>query len=120
MGDIEKELKVFFPSVKFEVTSRQGAARTYITVRYTDGASKIRVKSIARQFAHSYPSQGETIRVYTEVERKMSEAVQNKLLNEMKSVWKVKGNLLIDDYFKPIGSSVRNYLQKIFDMRDFD
>ncbi|WP_291125478.1 hypothetical protein [Dysgonomonas sp. UBA7698] len=120
MGDIGKELRVFFPSVNFQLTSKQEETRTYITISYTDGVSKMRVRNIARQFAYSYPSGGEMIRVHILIERKMSDTVQSKLLNEMKSVWKVKGNLHIDDHFEPIGGTVKSYVQKIFDMRDFD
>lgn len=53
------------------------------------------------------------------MERKISEVVQNKLLSEMKPVWKIKGNLSLDDHLEPIGGTVKNYLQRIFEMRDF-
>ncbi|WP_165045337.1 hypothetical protein [Dysgonomonas sp. ZJ709] len=120
MGDIGKELKLFFPSVIFQLTSKQEDLRTYITVSYTDGASKTRVRNIVRQFAHAYPSGGEMIRVYINIERKMSDTTHNKLLNEVRSVWKIKGNLSLDEHFEPVGSTVGNYLQRIFDMRDFN
>lgn len=120
MGDITKELKVFFPSTTFKLTSKQEDTRTHIIISYIDGASKTRIRNIARQFAHAYPSGGETIRVYIDIERKMSDATQNKLLSEMKSVWKIKENLSLDQYFVSVGSTVGNYLQRIFDMRDFD
>lgn len=120
MGDIGKELKVFFPSVIFQLTSKQEDTRTYITVSYTDGASRTRVRNITRQFAHAYPSGGEMIRVYIHIERKMSDTTQSKLLNEMGSVWKIKGSLSLDEHFEPVGSTVENYLQRIFDMRDFN
>lgn len=120
MGDIAKELKVFFPSTSFQLTSKQEDLRTYITVNYTDGASKTRVRNIARQFAHAYPSGGEMIRVYVNIERKMSDTTQRGLLNEMRSVWKIKGNLSLEEHFEPVGSTVGNYLQRIFDMRDFN
>ncbi len=120
IGDIGKELKVFFPSTSFQLTSKQEDTRTYITVSYTDGASKTRIRNITRQFAHSYPSGGETIRVYIHIERKMSDTIQRGLLSEMRSVWKIKGNLSLDEHFEPVGSTVENYLQRTFDMRDFN
>lgn len=55
-----------------------------------------------------------------EIERKMSETVQSKLLAEMKSVWKIKGDLSMDDDFQPLGYTVREYVQKLFKIRDFD
>lgn len=120
MRDIERELRVFFPTGEFQLTSRQEETRTYIAINYTDGVSKSRIKNLARQFTHSYPSAGQSIRIYIEVNRDMSKVLQTRLLSEMKSVWKIKGTLSLDDYFAPIESTVKNYLQKIFDMRDFD
>lgn len=118
-SDVLKELRVFFPTVNFKVSSTQEEDRTVFTVSYTDGVSKTRVRSIVRQFAHTYYLHGKPIKVVFEIDRAMSLKTQHLLLNEMRSVWKVKGSLEMDDFFKPINGMVKDYIIKIFSMRDF-
>jgi len=118
-SDIRKELRVFFPDIGFEISSRQNEGETVFAISYTDGVSRTRVRSVVRQFAHTYHSDRKPVKVIIDVERKMSAKTESLLLAELKSIWKVKGDLSVDDYFPPINGKVKNYLQKIFDMRDF-
>lgn len=120
VSDIGKELRIFFPSVDFEITSGQEDGRTIINVGYTDGPARTRVRNITRQFSHSYYSERKEIKVEIDVERKMSRETENLLLTEMKSVWKIKGNLSMDDYCPAIKGKVSDYIDKIFRIRDFD
>jgi len=118
-SDIRKELRIYFPKTDFKVTSLQEEERTVFTIGYTDGESKTRVRNVVRQFAHTYHSERKPVKVVVEIERTMSSKTENLLLTEMKSVWKVKGSLEPEDFFKPINGTVRDYIGKIFMMRDF-
>lgn len=118
-SDIRKELRVFFPGTDFKISSSQQEERLNITVSYTDGPSRARVRNVTRQFAHTFPAGRKPVRVSIGVEREMSPKIENLLLTEMKTVWKVKGGLSMDDHFQPIGGTVRDYIGKIFTMRDF-
>lgn len=118
-SDIRKELRVFFPYTDFKISSKQEDERLQITLRYTDGPSRSRVRNITRQFAHTFHAERKPVKICIDVERVMSEKTRRLLLAEMKSVWNVKGNLLMDDHFLPINGTVKDYIGKIFAMRDF-
>jgi len=119
-ADIKKELRVFFPKTVFKISSCQrNEENTVITVAYADGPSGARVRNITRQFAHTYYSDRKPVKVSIEVERTMTGKTQNLLLTEMKTVWKVKGDLPMDEHFQPVGGTAGDYVRKIFSMRDF-
>jgi len=118
-SDIKKELRIYFPKIDFNINSRQEEDRTVFTISYTDGVSKIRVRSVVRQFAHTYHADRKPVKVDFDIERSMSGKTENLMLSEMKSVWKIKDNLLLDEFFPPFNCTVREYVWKIFNMRDF-
>lgn len=118
-SDIKKELRIYFPAIDFKVGSRQGENRTVFTISYTDGISRTRVRSVVRQFAHTYHADRTPVKVDFDIKRSMSGKTENLLLNEMKSVWNIKGGLSMEEHFKPVGGTVRDYIVKIFNMRDF-
>ena len=117
--DIRSELKLFFPSASFHISSKLGNDKLTIVISYTDGPSKTRVRNITRQFSYSYLSGDSYINVSLEINRKMSDKTKNLLLNEMKSIWKIKGHLKMLDYCPQVNSTVGYYVNTIFSMRDF-
>jgi len=118
-SDIKKELRIYFPAIDFKIVSCQEEGRTAFTISYTDGVSKTRVRNVVRQFAHTYYADRTPVKVDFEIERNMSGKTENLLLNEMKSVWNIKGGLSMEEHFKSVGGTVRDYIVKIFNMRDF-
>ena len=118
-SDIRKELRVFFPNIDFSIKTKHYDGKTTFKVCYTDGVSRTRVRNVVRQFALTYYSHRKPIKVVIEVDRSMSTKTESLLLTEMKTVWKVKGELLPDDFFTPINGKVKDYIRKIFGMRDF-
>lgn len=117
--DIRRELAVFFPATAFKLDSGQEDCHTVITVSYTDGVSRISVKSVVRQFAHCYYSDRKEVRVTIRVEREISEETKRLLLNEIRTVFKLKRLPRESDRFEAVNGTVGDYLRKIFDMRDF-
>ncbi|HML65251.1 MAG TPA: hypothetical protein PKC55_10505 [Dysgonomonas sp.] len=117
---VQNALMVSFRDTHFELDA--GYDRDYYVIRinYTDGASLSRVKNAVRAFnCPSNPGinfQGTRV----EVKRTMSAGVKKQLLNELKTIFKLKTLPEESDWFEPIKGTVGNYMDKIFSMRDFN
>jgi len=117
--DLRSELKLLFPTTTFNISSSLKGDKLTIGISYIDGPSQTRVRSVSRQFAYGYTSEDNYINVRMEVYREMSDKTKKLLMSEMKSIWKIKGQIKSLDYCPQVNSTVGHYIQTIFNMRDF-
>lgn len=119
--DLRKELRVYFPSMEFNISfehdDKEGV--TNIVIQYTDGISEQRVKNIGRLFNHSYYSSRELVKVHVSVKRSMSHEVENRLITETKSVFKIRDNIKDNNEILFNGMSLKQYIVGLFKTRDF-
>ncbi|WP_165044952.1 hypothetical protein [Dysgonomonas sp. ZJ709] len=117
---VSNVLTVFFTKTHFEMDSEYDGDYYVIRIRYTDGASLIRVKNAVKVFdCRANPAinfQGTKVIV----ERIMSPQIKNRIINEIKSVFAMDHLPKEDEWFQPIKGTIREYVDKIFSMRDFE
>ncbi len=119
-GEIQTALRVYFPGTQFSLHTSNGKDYEVIEVRYTDGVSPGRVKNAVRGFERP-ANPGINFRgLRVEVIRDMSAGTRNLLLNELKSVFKLKSVPAADDRVQAVNSTAGDYICKIFRMRDIE
>lgn len=117
---VQNILTAFFRNTHFELSCEYETDCYVIHVNYSDGVSLPRVKNAVKVFnCPANPSinfQGTKVIVT----RTMSEKVKSKLLNELKSVFKLKEVPEEDDWLQQMHSTAGAYINTIFSMRDFE
>lgn len=116
---VENALTAFFRNTHFYLDSEYDSNYYIIRVEYCDGAALSRVKNAVKAFnCPANPSinfQGTKVLVT----RTMSEHIKNKLLSELKSVFKLKEIPKENDWLEQMHSTAGAYINTIFNMRDF-
>lgn len=117
---VQNVLTAFFSNTRFRLKTGYDGNYYVIHISYTDGASLERVKNAVKVF--DCPANPEINFQGTRVvvKREMSGRIKKQLLNELKSVFKLKNLPKESDRFEPINGTVGNYVDKVFNMRDFD
>ncbi|GEM_PF-2215565 len=117
---IRNILRVYFPKIVFDCNVDYKGDYQCIYVSYTDGVSLIRVKNAVKCLNRPSDLQIQRLGVKVIVERTMSERIKDQIISEIKSVFRMEQLPKEDDWFEPIKGTIRNYMDKIFAMRDFN
>lgn len=120
LREIRNVLGVYFPKTHFEMNTYNNAGYKVIEVEYTDGISLIRVKNAVKGFDLRPNPEIHQLGMKVIVIRTMSERTKKLLLAEIKSVFAMKNLPGENDWFEPIQGTIRAYMDKIFNMRDFE
>lgn len=120
LRQIRNILGVYFPKVDFNYSTDYKDNYCCILIGYTDGASLIRVKNAVKGFELPPNLQIHKLGIRVVVRRMMSERTKNMILGEIKSVFAMDHLPKENDWFEPIKGTIRNYMDKIFNMRDFE
>ena len=120
LRQIRNILGVYFPKVSFHYSSDYEDNYCRILIDYTDGVSLIRVKNAVKGFDLPPNPQIRKSGIRVIVRRMMSERTKNMILGEIKSVFAMDHLPKEGDWFEPIKGTIRDYMDKIFNMRDFE
>ncbi|GAB6119005.1 hypothetical protein [Dysgonomonas termitidis] len=120
LSQIRTILGVYFPKVNFNCSTDYKDDYCCILIGYTDGISLTRVKNAVKGFNLPPDPQIQKRGVKVIVERKMSQRIKNLIQGEIKTVFAMDHLPKEDDWFEPIKGPVRVYMNKIFNMRDFE
>ena len=120
LRQIRNILGVYFPKVDFNYSTDYKDDYCCILIGYTDGASLIRVKNAVKGFELPPNPQINKPGLKVVIQRAMSERTKILILGEIKSVFAMDHMPKENDWFEPIKGTIRNYMDKIFNMRDFE
>ncbi len=119
LRQIRNILGVYFPKVDFNYSTDYKDDYCCILIGYTDGASLIRVKNAVKGFELRPNPQIHKPGIRVIVRRAMSERTKILILGEIRSVFAMDRLPEESDWFEPIKGTIGDYMDKIFNMRDF-
>lgn len=120
LSRIRTILGVYFPKVNFNYSTDYKDDYCCILINYTDGVSLIRVKNAVKGFELRPNPQIHKLGIRVIVRRAMSERTKILILGEIKSVFAMDHLPEEGDWFEPIKGTIGDYMDKIFNMRDFE
>lgn len=119
-SEIQTTLNVYFPKMKFNIKDYNEKDYKIIEISYTDGISSSRVKNAIKYINRPADPNINIKGIKIEISRDMSLRIKNIMLGEIKNVFNLKVIPNENDWIQQINSTARDYINRIFNMRDFD